>query len=95
MMNSMELHTLAEGIKDRYTTIFKYDEKFKCSQGAIDEAGDLIAQMISNFNELKADKGLEHAIHYLADTAGYYAILCSDIQKTNQELLDLLKEWRG
>lgn len=92
-MDELKLFRISEGIKDRYTTIFENKKDFRCSPQAVDEAGPLVAEMILNFDKINADKGTEAAIHYLADTAGYYMILCSDIQKTNKELLDLLEEW--
>ena len=92
-MTSMDFFKLKEEVKDRFNAIFKTMPELGLSQNALsDKNAELIAQVITNFqNYMKEDDG-KRAFTYLIDTCAYYIMLCSDIQDTNKELLRILEE---
>lgn len=92
-MTELELFKVSEELKDRFSMIFKHHPDMKMPDHAIEKSTPALARIINNFNRRVEDTNAYGGVSYLIDTVGYYIMLCADMQKTNEELLELLEKF--
>jgi hypothetical protein len=91
-MDAMAKQRLADALKDRYSFIFKMKPEIALTDECLENATHIVAGIIEKCNKLTKDEELKVGHAYLLDVVGYYVLLAYDIQKTNGELLAMLKE---
>jgi len=91
-MNKMENYQLQQKIKDRYSYIFKEKPEMSLSKESLDSCAHIIAGIIEKYGALIKEASVHAAQTYFIDVVGYYVLLSYDIQKSNEELLKILKQ---
>jgi len=91
-VSSMKSYQTEQNIKDRYSYIFKEKPEISCSQESLDSCAHIIAGIIENHQEIIEKTSVHDAQMYFIDVVGFYVLLCYDIQKTNERMLEIMEE---
>lgn len=90
-MNDLEKYKTSEEFKDYMTGIMRKDDRLKLSKAAVEEAGPIIAEVHSQFQEIRKEMDDLSAVRYLWDVSGYYITLTCAVLNHNKTLTKLLE----